>query len=166
MQFVFSFCADLKSMYLNYNYVDYREIGTRSELKVIAVGAVSPVQKLREKICLVDTKQIEYETLSQAANQRAVHYPIPQNINDCNHFVGCLLNDVGKEELITPRTVTFYQQIAMHNVSFSQGDSGMCIYVKWPGNEYRCLGMAIASHPNGGCLITPIRSILSAFILI
>ncbi|CAG2231775.1 unnamed protein product [Mytilus edulis] len=157
---------DLKSMYLNYNYVDYREIGTSSELKVIAVGAVSPVQQLREKICLVDTKQIEYETLSQAANQRAVHYPIPQNINDCNHFVGCLLNDVGKEELINPRTVTFHQQIAMNNVTFSQGDSGMCIYVKWPGNEYRCLGMAIASHPNGGCLITPIRPILSAFKLI
>lgn len=158
--------SDLKSMYLNNNFVDYRSIGTNFNLQVAAVGAVSSVQNLKQKINLVDKIQIEYETLAQSANKRAVHFPQPLNINDCNHFVGCLLNDVGKAELINPRTVTFHQQISMRNVSFRQGDSGMCVYVKWPGVEYQCLGMAIASHPDGGCIITPIKAILSAFKLI
>lgn len=153
-------------MYLNHNYVDYREIGTINELQIAAVGAISSVQHRNDRICLLDKKQVEFETLSQAVKRKAIHYSTSEIMNDYNHFVERLLKDEGDEELKSPRTVTLHQQISMRNVSFTQGDSGMCIYVKCGDTDYRCLGMAIASHPDGGCIITPIKAILSAFKLI
>ncbi|CAC5406234.1 unnamed protein product [Mytilus coruscus] len=47
----------LKSMYLHRNYIDYREIGTIHEVRVIAVGAISSVIQGIDRICLEDKKK-------------------------------------------------------------------------------------------------------------
>lgn len=54
-----------------------------------------------------------------------------------------------------------YNQINISNVRCEQGDSGTCIYVTSP--VCGCIGMAIASHPQGGCIATPIMDILNHF---
>lgn len=54
-----------------------------------------------------------------------------------------------------------YGQIHISNIPFKPGDSGSCIYVTHP--EKGCIGLAIANHPNGGCIATPIMEILKHF---
>lgn len=54
-----------------------------------------------------------------------------------------------------------YNQVYFSNVRFQEGDSGTCIYVLSPVRG--CIGMAIASHPQGGCIATPIMDILNHF---
>lgn len=54
-----------------------------------------------------------------------------------------------------------YGQIHIFNISFKAGDSATCIYVTHP--EKGCIGMAIANHPNGCCIATPIMEILKHF---
>lgn len=59
------------------------------------------------------------------------------------------------------RSRKMYGQIHISNIPFKAGDSGTCIYVTHP--EKGCIGMAIANHPNGGCIATPIMEILKHF---
>lgn len=54
-----------------------------------------------------------------------------------------------------------YNQIYISNVPCQRGESGTCIYVLSPVRG--CIGMAIASHPQGGCIATPIMDILNHF---
>lgn len=54
-----------------------------------------------------------------------------------------------------------YNQIHVSNIPFQPGDSGTCIYTKTPIQG--CIGMAIANHPEGGCIATPIKEILKHF---
>lgn len=54
-----------------------------------------------------------------------------------------------------------FNQIYIPDIPFDMGDSGTCIYVVAPIKG--CIGMAIANHPKGGCIATPIREILKYF---
>lgn len=54
-----------------------------------------------------------------------------------------------------------YNQLHISNIPFKPGDSGTCIYVLSPVRG--CIGMAIANHPLGGCIATPIMEILKHF---
>lgn len=57
-----------------------------------------------------------------------------------------------------------YGQIHITNIQFLPGDSGMCIYVSDPVQKVQgCIGMAIANHPQSGCIATPIMDILNYF---
>lgn len=57
-----------------------------------------------------------------------------------------------------------YGQIHITNIRFQPGDSGMCIYVSDSVQKVQgCIGMAIANHPQGGCIATPIMDILNYF---
>lgn len=60
-----------------------------------------------------------------------------------------------------------YNQIYIPRIPFKQGDSGTCIYVKGSDSDAHslggCIGMAIATHPEGGCIATPIKAILKHF---
>lgn len=60
-----------------------------------------------------------------------------------------------------------YNQIYIPKIPFQQGDSGTCIYVKGSDSDANplggCIGMAIATHPQGGCIATPIKAILKHF---
>ncbi|CAC5422105.1 unnamed protein product [Mytilus coruscus] len=54
-----------------------------------------------------------------------------------------------------------YNQLHISNIPFKPGDSGTCIYALSPVKG--CIGMAIANHPLGGCIATPIMDILKHF---
>lgn len=80
-----------------------------------------------------------------------------------------ILSDVHMQTTVLKMTIEsakrmsrrIYKQIYIPDIPFVMGDSGTCIYVVEPIKG--CLGMAIASHPQGGCIATPIRKILKYF---
>lgn len=151
--------------YLHKSIIDYQEIGIMHEIQIVAVGAVSSIQHRSDKIHLERMIQVEFETLTQAVRNQVIQNP-DIDMTDQIHFVERIIEDVGEGERRIPRAVTLYNQISMRKLAFSPGDSGTCIYAKGLDGKFGCIGMAIASHPDGGCIITPIKPILSALKLI
>ncbi|XP_071145378.1 uncharacterized protein [Mytilus edulis] len=80
-----------------------------------------------------------------------------------------ILSDVHMQTTVLKMTIDsakrmsrrIYNQIHIPDIPFKMGDSGTCIYVVKPIKG--CIGMAIASHPQGGCIATPIMEILKYF---
>ncbi|CAG2222002.1 unnamed protein product [Mytilus edulis] len=157
----------LPQEYLHKSFINYQEFGTMNDIQIVAVGAVSSIQQVTDKLRLESVRQVEFETLTQAVKSQFIQNP-NIDITGRIHYrdVERILEDVGEGERRIPRTVTLYNQISMRKLAFSPGDSGTCIYAKGPDGKFGCIGMAIASHPDGGCIITPIKPILSAFKLI
>lgn len=83
-----------------------------------------------------------------------------------NAFVPQIIYEAKKEEAKSRRIVQFYNQLAVHNIPFTQGDSGACVYVTDGQCEKGCLGMAIADFPGGGCVVTPMATLLEKLDLI
>ncbi|XP_076091293.1 uncharacterized protein LOC143063191 [Mytilus galloprovincialis] len=72
----------------------------------------------------------------------------------------CLINTEDRlNKMRTSRRM--YNQIHVSDIRFKPGDSGTCLYIISPVQG--CLGMAIANHPQGGCIATPIKEILKHF---
>lgn len=84
-----------------------------------------------------------------------------------------IVSDVHMQITVLKRTVESakrmsrrsYKQIYIPGIPFKMGDSGTCLYVQDRINPNRkgCIGMAIANHPDGGCIATPIMEILKYF---
>lgn len=80
-----------------------------------------------------------------------------------------ILSDVHMQTTVLKMTIDsakrmsrrIYNQIHIPDIPFKMGDSGTCIFVVKPIKG--CIGMAIASHPQGGCIATPIMEILKYF---
>ncbi|VDI12933.1 Hypothetical predicted protein [Mytilus galloprovincialis] len=151
--------------YLHKSFMDHQEID--KDIQIVAVGAVSSIQQGTDHRHLESMLNVEFETLNQAVKNQFIQNP-DIDITDRVHLrdVERILEDVGDGIRIIPRSVALFQQISMRKLAFSPGDSGTCIYAKGHDDKFRCIGMAIASHPDGGCIITPIKPILSAFKLI
>ncbi|VDH91574.1 Hypothetical predicted protein [Mytilus galloprovincialis] len=77
------------------------------------------------------------------------------------HMQHAFLKKTGKNMAIKRTSRRVYNQIYISNIPFQPGDSGTCIYVLSPVQG--CIGMAIADHPLGGCIVTPIMDILKHF---
>ncbi|XP_063436533.1 uncharacterized protein LOC134717962 [Mytilus trossulus] len=77
------------------------------------------------------------------------------------HMQHAFLKKTGKNMAIKRTSRRVYNQIYISNIPFQPGDSGTCIYVLSPVQG--CIGMAIADHPLGGCIATPIMDILKHF---
>lgn len=80
--------------------------------------------------------------------------------------VSAIVHESRKEEAESDRTVRFYNQLAVQNIPFQQGDSGACVYITNGYTETGCLGMAIADFPGGGCIVTPMSKLLKKLGLI
>lgn len=105
---------------------------------------------------------MEFETLYQAVAN--VYRDINlANVQDNIHFAARAIDIVSKRHSDLPQSIIFRNQIGMHKIKFQQGDSGMCIYVRHTDGKFWCIGMAIATHPAGGCIITPLKAILKHF---
>lgn len=151
----------MKSPYLNDNCLDYKLIGTLRKLHVISAGAISSVQEVTSNIHIEEQHQAEFETLIHSVEQMCVSSDILDSVH-----LRTALDKVEQNELKYPRICTLYNQISLRNLIFLQGDSGTCIYVKDESGLTGCIGMAIAAHPDGGCIITPMTAILSYFKII
>ncbi|XP_071140194.1 uncharacterized protein [Mytilus edulis] len=77
------------------------------------------------------------------------------------HMQHAFLKETGKNMAIKRTSRRVYNQLYISNIPFKPGDSGTCIYVLSPVQG--CIGMAIADHPQGGCIATPIMDILKHF---
>ncbi|CAG2205378.1 unnamed protein product [Mytilus edulis] len=77
------------------------------------------------------------------------------------HMQQTILRRTGQNMAIRRTSRRVYNQLYISNIPFKPGDSGTCIYVLSPVQG--CIGMAIADHPQGGCIATPIKDILKHF---
>lgn len=77
------------------------------------------------------------------------------------HMQKAFLKKTNKTMDIKRITRRVYNQLYISNIPFQPGDSGTCIYVLSPVQG--CVGMAIADHPQGGCIATPSMDILKHF---
>lgn len=81
-------------------------------------------------------------------------------------YIANIIHEAKEEEAKSKRTLTFYNQLAVSNIPFRQGDSGACVYIIGGQCEKGCLGMAIADLPGGGCVVTPMATLLDKLDLI
>lgn len=77
------------------------------------------------------------------------------------HMQQTFLRRTGCQQSRRRTTRRVYNQIHISNIPFKPGDSGTCIYTVQPSAG--CIGMAIANHPQMGCIATPIKEILKHF---
>ncbi|XP_052084311.1 uncharacterized protein LOC127721578 [Mytilus californianus] len=77
------------------------------------------------------------------------------------HMQQAILKKTGQNMAVKRTSRRVYNQLYISNIPFQPGDSGTCIYVLNPVQG--CIGMAIADHPQGGCIATPIMDILKHF---
>lgn len=77
------------------------------------------------------------------------------------HMQQAFLKKTGQNMAVKRTSRRVYNQLYISNIPFKPGDSGTCIYVLSPVQG--CIGMAIADHPQGGCIATPIMDILKHF---
>ncbi|CAG2244522.1 unnamed protein product [Mytilus edulis] len=77
------------------------------------------------------------------------------------HMQRTFLRRTGDQQSLKRTSRRVYNQIHVSNIPFKPGDSGSCIYTVQPSAG--CIGMAIANHPQSGCIATPIKEILKHF---
>ncbi|XP_071146123.1 uncharacterized protein [Mytilus edulis] len=77
------------------------------------------------------------------------------------HMQRTFLRRTGDQQSLKRTSRRVYNQIHVSNIPFKPGDSGTCIYTVQPSAG--CIGMAIANHPQSGCIATPIKEILKHF---
>ncbi|CAC5388555.1 unnamed protein product [Mytilus coruscus] len=155
---------ELKSKYLHQCCLDWRELGVHNKnLEVHAKGSVSLSQKTDYAVKIIDEIDEDIETLAEACDKEYLDIK-PANMADDIHFVVQAVKNVSARKLAKSTNVSFLNQIAMHKIECRPGDSGMCIYVRNTADgKLWCIGMAIASDPSGGCIITPLKAILQHF---
>ncbi|CAC5363160.1 unnamed protein product [Mytilus coruscus] len=153
---------ELKSNYLQRCCLDWQEVGVHTDFEVRTFGAVSLDQHIKDRVKIIEGKTVEFETLYQAVAN--VYRDINRaNVQDNIHVAVQAIDIVSKRHSDLPKSVIFRNQIAMNKIKFQQGDSGMCIYVRHNDGLFWCIGMAIATHPAGGCIMTPLKAILKHF---
>lgn len=159
---MFFLFTELKSQYLQKCCLDWQEVGVNTDFEVRTFGAVSLNQHITARATIIEEKTVEFEKLYQAVAN--VYRDINRaNVQDNIHFAVQALDIVSTRNSNLPKSVIFRNQIGMNKIKFQQGDSGMCIYVRHTDNLFWCIGMAIATHPAGGCIMTPLKAILKHF---
>lgn len=83
------------------------------------------------------------------------------SINSDVHMQHTYLKKTLDQQSLKRTSRRVYNQIHVSNIPFKPGDSGTCIYTVQPSAG--CIGMAIANHPQSGCIATPIKEILKHF---
>lgn len=154
----------MKSKYLHQCCLDWRKLGvSNKDIEVHAKGSVSSCQQTDYAVKIIDRLNEDKETLAEACEKEYRDIK-PANVIDGIHFAGQAVQNVSARKSAKPTIVQFLNQIAMHKIECRSGDSGMCIYVRNPDDgKLWCIGMAIASDPSGGCIITPLKAILKHF---
>lgn len=154
----------MKSKYLHQCCLDWRELGVHNiNLEVHAKGSVSLYQKTEYNVKILDQSNVESETLDQAC-YNVYHNIKPANMTDDIHFLDQAVKTVSQKQSVNPTNIMYLNQIVMQKIKCKPGDSGMCIYVRNPTDgKLWCIGMAVATDPSGGCIITPLKAILKHF---
>lgn len=152
----------LRSPFLNDNCVDYRSLcysHSKIDIATVSVGATTGVAQLNCNITV--NKDIDIEMEPDKLLQEAItHNTVSRIVSDVHMQSTFLARKAGTAK-IKRMTRKLYGQMHISNIPFEAGDSGKCIYVTAPVTG--CIGMAIANHPTGGCIATPIMEILKHF---
>lgn len=152
----------MNSRYLNDSFLDYQEIGTMTTVKTFSMGAESIEDQKHTSLGIENVTRVEFDKLINAVDTLVQGNPKPNDVTEYVHLRE-QIQTAGKNELLLPRVFTLYNQVTIRNINCVPGDSGKCIFVKCDNGRSGCIGMVIASHPNEGCIITPILPILRAF---
>ncbi|CAG2201707.1 unnamed protein product [Mytilus edulis] len=159
----------LKSRYLQDGYIRSLHELPGQNVGVVCAGAVSGLNNSVSLISKVPKRVLEREDLQSASanlETRSIEFLKAQVSMSVHMKVKAIVHESRKEEAESDRTVRFYNQLAVHNIPFQQGDSGACVYITNGYTETGCLGMAIADLPGGGCIVTPMGKLLEKLGLI
>ncbi|XP_063448342.1 uncharacterized protein LOC134727877 [Mytilus trossulus] len=161
----------LKSRYLHNGYIQSLHKLPGQNVQVVCAGAVSGLNSSVGSISTVPRRILEKEDLQSASINLETRFSeiFQAQVTNPVHMQALLptiIHDSRKEEAESDRTVCFYNQVAVHNIPFEQGDSGACVYITNGFEETGCLGMAIADFPGGGCIVTPMVKLLQKLDLI
>lgn len=159
----------LKSRYLQDGYIRSLHELPGQNVGVVCAAAVSGLNNSVSLISNVPKRVLEREDLQSASanlETRSIEFLKAQVSMPVHMKVRAIVRESRKEEAESDRTVRFYNQLAVHNIPFQQGDSGACVYITNGYTETGCLGMAIADFPGGGCIVTPMGKLLEKLRLI
>ncbi|CAC5395261.1 unnamed protein product [Mytilus coruscus] len=158
----------LKSRFLQDGYIQPPKELLGKNVKVVCARAVSGFKDQGNLTSEVSEREMDREDVVSASNNLVMKY-LRTLVNMSVHmqvFVPAIIHEAKKEEAKSKRTLQFYNQLAVHNIPFEQGDSGACVYITDGKCEKGCLGMAIADYPGGGCIVTPMATLLQKLGLI
>ncbi|VDI47050.1 Hypothetical predicted protein [Mytilus galloprovincialis] len=140
-------------------------------VEVVCAGAVSDFNSSSNTATVIKVPEwvIEREKLQSASRNltKCITENLPTQVDIPVHMqVHAIVSAAREEEVKSQRTLRFYNQLAVSNIPFQQGDSGACVYITDGYIESGCLGMAIADYPGGGCIVTPMATLLEKLGLI
>ncbi|XP_071181341.1 uncharacterized protein [Mytilus edulis] len=161
----------LKSRYLQDGYIQSPKELHGKNINVVCARAVSGFKDQVSPISKVEEWEMEREDIVSASTNlitRALKDLQTRVVTfvHMNAFVPQIIYEAKKEEAKSRRTVQFYNQLAVHKIPFTQGDSGACVYITDGRCAKGCLGMAIADFPGNGCIVTPMATLLEKLDLI
>lgn len=163
------YLTGLKSCYLQDGYIQTFEVLPGKNVEVVCRGSVSDLNRSDSSVCKVFERVIERENLQSASTNLAscITKKLPSQVDKPVHMqVYAIVCESREEEVRSHRTLRFYNQLAVNNIPFQQGDSGAGVYITDRYLETGCLGMAIADCPGGGCIVTPMATLLKKLCLI
>ncbi|CAC5408073.1 unnamed protein product [Mytilus coruscus] len=182
--------VDLESIEESYSKVVLDEVMTKAKFIICSLQAMqlagipteqTIVQNI-EQICdpnispeikaiILDIVKTFYTTIQNNTNESVENIMQKVALHHTKSSFSAIIGNVHMQHVIlrktgdnmtTKRTMRrVYNQLYISNIPFQPGDSGTCIYVLSPVKG--CIGMAIANHPLGGCIATPIMDILKYF---
>lgn len=160
----------MKSRYLHDGHIRKKHKLYGKNVKVVCPGAVSGWKDPDTSLILHKPKiplAVEgVESASANLRTRSMEY-IKTHVKESVHTqIIAITNESRTVEAESDRAVRFYNQLAVPNIPFQQGDSGSCVYITDGNKETGCLGMAIATLPEGGCIVTPMDKLLQKLDLI
>lgn len=140
-------------------------------VEVVCAGAVSDFNSYSNTATVIKVPEwlIEREKLQSASHNlvKCITGNLSTQVDIPVHMqVHAIVSAAREEEVKSQRTLRFYNQLAVSNIPFQQGDSGACVYITDGYIESGCLGMAIADYPGGGCIVTPMATLLDKLGLI
>ncbi|CAC5358820.1 unnamed protein product [Mytilus coruscus] len=153
----------LKSPFLQDGYIQSPKELLGKNVKVVCARAVSGFKDHGSLISEVSEREMKRAESTNIVDM-AMNYIQTTQVKTSVHMKSFL------EEFYLAasqeRKLTFYNQLAVHNTPFEQGDSGACAYITDGKCEKGSLGMAIADYPGGGCIVTPMATVLEKLGLI
>lgn len=159
----------MQSCYLHNSYIKTFEVLPGKIVQVACRGAVSDFTKSSSPVSKVPERVVQRENLQSASRNltSCITEQLPTQVHKPVHMqVHAIICESREEEVKSHRTLRFYNQLAVNNIPFNQGDSGAGVYITNGYIETGCLGMAIADCPGGGCIVTPMATLLEKLGLI
>lgn len=128
--------------------------------KKIKTETKQNIAQIAYEVCTRACSTSDVDELLQEVTIANTHNRFSEIIDDI-HMQKTYLRKAFETEKRDRTSRQMFGQIYISNIPFEPGDSGTCIYVTHPVQG--CIGMAVANHPNGGCIATPIMEILKYF---